>query len=196
MKSRITEKQLRRFYRLVSVPMIDFDCGKLCAPGNDGVPACCDNENVVPVLFREEYNLHRNNGRFWKRMLPKNKTIKKFIDESASYYVFSSCPGPGGCRRSRRSLNCRTFPFEPHVSRDGQVLGLVYTNNANGECALLGKSQRIYSPVYISNSITFWQELFDVYPEEKELYIGESKKRERRFRKQGKRLRILSNTGV
>ena len=53
------------------------------------------------------------------------------------------------------------------------------------------KSRRIYNPVYIANSIVFWQELFDLYPEEKELYIHESGKRERRLKRQGKKIRVF-----
>jgi hypothetical protein len=198
MKTRITEKQLRRFYRLLSVRMIDFDCGKLCAPKNNGIPSCCENENVVPILFREEFNWHGKNGKFWgkngkfwKRITAKKKSIKKMIEESASYYVFSECLGPGGCRRSKRSLCCMTFPFEPHVNREGMVVGLVYTKHSTGDCPLVGKPRRIYNPLYISNSITFWQELFDLYPQEEELYIEESGKRERRAKRQGKRIRIF-----
>ncbi|GBD97460.1 hypothetical protein BMS3Abin06_02359 [bacterium BMS3Abin06] len=191
MKQRITEKKLRRFQRLLSIRMIDFDCGKLCAPKNNGIPFCCDNESIVPVLFHEEFNRHGKNGKFWKKVPVRNDSIRKMIEESASYYVFSICPVPANCRRSRRSLNCMTFPFEPHVSRSGEVAGLVYTDNGKDGCALMKKSRRIYNPVYIANSIVFWQELFDLYPEEKELYIHESGKRERRLKRQGKKIRVF-----
>jgi hypothetical protein len=113
------------------------------------------------------------------------------VEESESYYIFSNCPGPKGCRRSKRSLNCMTFPFEPHVSKSGEVLGLVYTQNGDDNCPLMKKTRKIYNPQYISNSIIFWQELFDSYPEEKELYIHESRKRERRSKRKGERFRVF-----
>ena len=188
MKTRITEKKLRRFYRLLSASMIDFDCGRLCAPKNDGIPYCCDNEGVVPILFHEEYKWHRNNGKFWKRMPPNNREIRKFIEESESYYVFSKCPGPGNCLRTKRSLNCMTFPFEPHVGRDGEIMGVAFASVSKSDCPLIGKPKKVFNPDYIANSITFWQELLELYPEEQELYIGESRKRERRAKKQGKRV--------
>ena len=191
MKPRISEKQLRRFYRLLSVRMIDFDCGALCAPKNQGTPICCENEYVVPILFREEFKWHRDNGKFWKRMPPKNRTIKKFIEESASYYVFSRCPGPGGCRRTKRSINCMTYPLEPHVDKNGEIRGLTYVNDSDSGCPLKGKPQKIYNPLYISNSITFWKELFAAYPEEQETYMKESRKRERKAKRAGKRFKIF-----
>ena len=191
MKIRITEKKLRRFYKLLSVRMIDFDCGKLCAPANDGIPHCCDNESIVPVLFREEFNWHRKNGKFWGEIPTLNKSIRKMKEESASYYVFATCPRPSKCRRSRRSLNCMSFPFEPHVSQSGEVLGLVYTDNGKEGCPLMKKPRRIFNPTYISNSIVFWQELLDLYPDERDLYINESAKRQRRLKRQGGKIRLF-----
>lgn len=191
MKTRISENKLRRFYRLLSIPMIDFDCGKLCAPKNGGIPVCCENEDVVPILFHEEYKYHSRNGRFWKRMPPVNKEIKKFIDESEDYYIFSKCPGPAGCKRSKRSLNCRTFPLEPHVAKEGEVIGLAYAEARDVNCPLIGKPKKIFNSLYIQNTIKFWQEMFECYPEEKEMYIEESRKRERRLKRRGKRLSIF-----
>ena len=192
MKTRFSEKQLKRFYKLLSVPMIDFDCGKLCAPKNDGIPVCCENEGVVPILFNEEYKFHWNNGKFWKRMPPVTKEIKKFIDEAEDYYIFAKCSGHEGCERSKRSLCCRTFPLEPHVNKDGIVTGLAYAKARDIDCPLIGRPQSIFNPEYIQNVIRFWQEMFEYYPEEQEMYIDESKKRERRIKKLAQDRKALS----
>ena len=191
MKTRISEEDLRRFYRLLSVSMTDFDCGSICAPKNDGVPFCCENEYVAPILFHEEYRWHRMKGKFWKRASLKNKDIKKMVDESVSYYVYAQCPGPSQCSRTKRAIVCRTFPFEPQVCECGSVLGLVYIDSGSDNCELIGKPQKIYNPQYIVNSITFWKELFARYPDERDLYIDESKKRLRRLKRQGKKLKIF-----
>jgi hypothetical protein len=191
-KMKLTEKHLRRFYRLLSVPMIDFDCGRLCAPSNEGIPICCDNDSVVPILFREEFKLQKAKGRFWKKMPVKTKADREFVKDSYSYYVFALCPGHENCLRSRRSLNCMTYPFEPHIDRKGRVVGLVYKDEGDEECPLVRRSWKIYNPVYISNSVLFWQELTDLVPGEKELYLSESRKRERKAKRMRKRIRIFT----
>lgn len=84
-----------------------------------------------------------------------------------------------------------TFPFEPHLNKDGDILGLVYTNTHKTECPLIGKSEKTYNPLYISNVIQFWREVFELYPEEEEMYLDESRKRERRLKRQGKKLRVF-----
>lgn len=192
MKHRITEKQIKKFQRLLSVKMINFDCGKLCAPENGGIPYCCENEFVVPILYQEEYKWHWHKGRFWRRA-PRTKEVKKYIKECEDYYVFSHCPGHEECIRSRRSFNCMTFPFEPHLNKKGEIMGISYVNGRDVKCSLLGKPKKIYNSDYISNSIKFWDELFAHYPEEKETYMEESRKRERKAKRTGKRFKLFKD---
>lgn len=190
-KSGLTDDQIRRFHRLLSVRMIDFDCGKLCAPNNNGVPYCCDRESVIPVLFSEEYNWHRKKKKFWEKMPVRTEEDREFVEDSYPYYAFSVCPGHKDCIRSMRSLNCMTYPFEPQVSRDGTVLGLIYQDQENGPCSLKGKPERIYNPKYISNAIQYWQEVIDSIPDEKDMYIDESRRRERRYKRKGLKIKVF-----
>ena len=74
MKKRLTDKQLERFYKLMSQPMLSFDCGTLCADEPGGTPYCCDNSSVYPILFEDEYRWQRKQSRFWKKM--PVKTLK------------------------------------------------------------------------------------------------------------------------
>ena len=177
MKRKLTERQLQRFYRMLSVRMTDFDCGRYCAPHNNDVPYCCDQEKVVPLLFKDEYKWHRNQGAFWRRMPVQSKLDKKLVQDSCSYNIFAMCPGAHNCRRTLRALVCRLFPFEPFLDDKGCVVGLVYQNGENEHCSLVGKPQRIYNQTYIRNSIRVWQELVDTFPEEKDMYLLESRKR-------------------
>lgn len=192
MKARITEKDIERFQDLLSVKMIDFDCGKLCAPGNGGIPRCCENDSVVPILFQEEYKLHRRGGKFWK-LAEKTEEVRQYIKECEDYYVFASCPGPQKCIRTQRSFNCMTFPFEPHINKYGEVVGLSYLNSREIKCSLIDKPKKTYNSKYISNSIKFWNELFKHYPEEREVYMDESRKRERKAKKAGKRFKLFKD---
>jgi hypothetical protein len=122
----------------------------------------------------------------------RTKDDQKMTKELCSYNIYSVCPGPEKCIRSKRSLICMTFPFEPYVDRSGRVLGLVYKNDENDGCPLVGKPGSIYNPVYITNSILFWQELLDMFPEEKELYMEESQKHRRMAKRKRRKLRIIT----
>ena len=179
MKRTLTEKKLKQLYRLLSVRMTDFDCGKHCAPQNSGVPYCCDKGKVTPVLFKDEYQWHRQRGGFWRKMPVKTKSDRKLVEESCSYNVFAVCPGVQNCRRTSRSLTCRLFPFEPFLDSTGYVKGLVYQDGDNRSCSLMEKPQHMYNQLYIRNAIRVWQELVDTFPEDKDLYMRESRKRTR-----------------
>jgi hypothetical protein len=180
MMRKLTERQLARFYRMLSVRMTDFDCGRRCAPNNGDIPYCCDGKKVVPILYRDEYKWLRTKKKFWRKMPIKTAFEKKLIQDTCYYNVFALCPGVQDCRRTLRALVCRLFPFEPFLDERGFVLGLVYQDGENEQCPLVGKPQRIYNPQYIKNSIRVWQELVDTFPEEKDMYVRESRKRARR----------------
>ena len=186
MKKKLTEEQLGRFYRMLSVQMTDFDCGKHCAPQNNDVPYCCDREKVVPVLFKDEYECHRKKGAFWRKMPIQTKADKKLVQDTCSYNVFAVCPGVQNCHRPLRALSCRLFPFEPFLDDKGCVLGLVYQNGENACCSLMGKPQQVYKQTYIRNCVRVWQELINIFPEEKDMYIRESRKRKRQAARTGK----------
>jgi hypothetical protein len=54
------------------------------------------------------------------------------------------------------------------------------------------KPQHIYNQIYIRNTIRVWQELVDTFPEEKDLYIRESRKRTRQAARAGKPVCIFT----
>ncbi|MFC1461914.1 hypothetical protein ACFLQR_05295 [Verrucomicrobiota bacterium] len=194
-KTGLTERHLRRFHRLLSTPMLDFDCGKLCAGARGGVPYCCDNDREGPVLFREEYEWRRKQGPFWQRMPIKTKEDRELVDESMDHYVFAICPGARSCQRRHRAIVCRIFPFEPHVNRSGRVLGLAYRDEKDKECPLVRQPPEIYKPRYVSNAILFWREFLNLVPDEKELYMRQSRNRVLRAKRGSREIPVFVVAG-
>ena len=192
MKKRLSEEQVKRFHRLLSVRMTDFDCGRLCTPGNKGIPLCCDQRHVVPVLFRSEWKWLRKQGELWERMPAESKSDRKMVKELVDYSVYCECRGPAECRRGQRALVCRTFPFEPYVDAEGIVQGLVFQSPDPKRCPLVSHPRKAFNDRYIRNAIRFWQELLDTIPEERELYIRESKKHKRRASRKRHAVRVLN----
>ena len=191
-KRKLTGRKLKALYRLLSVPMIDFDCGKLCAPGNDGVPLCCDHRISVPLLLRDEFRWHRKRHTFWKKMPRKSKSQRALAEECRhSPDVLALCPGPAKCEREKRAFACRTFPFEPHCDAKGRVLGLAFNYTPEIPCPLRRKRKVAYNPEYIRNAIKFWNQILEIFPEERSLYTRESKKLRREARRKGRKVRLF-----
>lgn len=190
-KPKLTHNDLEKMFDLMSHSMISFDCGQLCKETCSCIPACCDNNTLFPLLFKEEYVwLTEHKGADWKSFKPCRKKYTEFKNLS-DHLIFAKCPGIEKCNRDTRALACRFFPFEPYVDRKGKVLGLTFMTDDPEQCPLVTKPVKTFSKKYIRASIKVWQSLVDTFPDEKRLYKSESRKRERHAAKKGTRLRIL-----
>ncbi len=171
-------------------PIMDFDCGTLCAPDNDGIAQCCDKELTVPLLFHDEYRWQRKRSSYWKRY-PKSEREEYDTEEDYACY----CPGPLKCDRNKRALVCRTYPFEPHLASDGSMLGMTYIFGSDQHCPLIGTTTYRYNPDYLSRSMEYWEEVFKVFPEEREHYIQESKKVRRAMKRKKRQVPLFGKPG-
>lgn len=185
--ARLPDKLIAELYDLLSEPMLDFDCGTLCAAQPGAIPPCCDNTEATPVLFVSELRWQRRQGPFWRR-LPRRtrlwRELAPLLDLRKD--TLCRCPGPARCRRERRALVCRTFPFEPHLDPRGNILGLTYNYTGESFCPLIGRTDVTYRPTYIRNAIRYWEIILSRFPEDRDLYTDESRKLRRQFRRQGK----------
>ena len=193
MKTRLSEAQVRRFHRLLSTRMLDFNCGTLCAPANEGIPLCCDQRQVVPVLFRAEWKWLRQRSDIWKRMPIRTRMDRQLAAKLTDYALMGVCKSVKTCKRGHRSLVCRAFPFEPYVNSKGKVHGLVFQSPDPQKCPLVKYPRKAFNDRYVRDAITFWQELVDAIPEEKALYMYESRKHKRRAARKGRKLRIFKS---
>ena len=50
--------------------MSRFDCGRKCAPLNNGEPVCCSTQNAVPVVHKVEFELLKRRTDLWSKFNP------------------------------------------------------------------------------------------------------------------------------
>ena len=125
----------------------------------------------------------------------RTKKEKALVEKAMDHYVFAACPGCFSCERSKRAIVCRIYPFEPHLDRQGRIVGLAYQRERDKNCPLTSRSPGIIKRAYIANSIKFWREMFELFPEERELYQRESRKRVRRAKRSEQRIPVFLETG-
>jgi hypothetical protein len=101
-----------------------FDCGRFCAPLNNGQPVCCDTSHAIPVVDRPEFELLKSRSDLWHRYKPQDATARKIVNELHKDCVAVECKGARFCERDNRTLACRAFPFYPYFNRQGDLLGL------------------------------------------------------------------------
>lgn len=101
-----------------------FDCGRFCAPLNNGQPVCCDTTHAIPVVDKPEFALLKSRTDLWSRFKPHDATARKIVSELHKDCVAVECKGARFCERDNRTLACRAFPFYPYFTRKGELLGL------------------------------------------------------------------------
>lgn len=142
-------------YQLMNEAVIDGNCGELCGFH------CCrhsdpDGEKLgmylLPLEFEymqsavvKDFSVHRS---VFYDMPPK---IKKM------YYIF--CDEDKGCLRDFRPIQCRTYPFEPHIE-NGQF-SLVIEKHQMHRCPLLGVTSE-WRQAYIDGIFKGWSELIKI----------------------------------
>ena len=169
----LTEKDFAFIYRNFDSTPVRFDCGKICAPKNDGIPFCCDTGWLIPCTYKREFSYLIKRTDLWKRFRPKTKHEKRIIEETDKNTVFGQCLGHDRCDRKYRSVSCRIFPFEPYLDLEGNFLGMVYSYRLGNKCPLVDRP-KIVSKKFISDQITMWNYIFERDAAEIEVYREES----------------------
>jgi hypothetical protein len=186
-----------QIYRRFSAPVTRIDCGALCAAKNKGVPVCCANSRHVPVLFTDELRWHtRAKTGMWRERPVRSKLDKKQADEILDYLKYCLCPGIKECQRGLRSLTCRFFPFEPYIDEDGEFVGITYMYRAGKDCPLIDNDAIKVNKAYVRQAMDVWATVFDLYPQELELYHDESRKLQRKFRKLNRVIKVFAVKGA
>lgn len=116
----------RRIYDSFTAPISRFDCGRKCAPLNDGQPVCCTTGHAVPVVDRSEWKLLRGRTDLWRVYKPTDASGRAVISDLHAHCLAIECKGAAHCERDNRSMSCRTFPFFPYITAVGEFFGLSY----------------------------------------------------------------------
>ena len=122
-------------YRMLDeVTPLAFDCGELCGA------ACCRTDGASQdlrlYLLPGEAQVHEpeNPWLVWSTERTEDHCLPASWGETV-YTV--ACPGPEGCERALRPIQCRTFPLEPHLTRKGALELVYYAGYLPYECPLL-----------------------------------------------------------
>ena len=190
----IKPKDWERIYKAFMLTAIKDDCGKLCAPDEDDIPICCNEERALPVLYKSEYDFVIKRTKMWKKLKPRTATEKKIVEETDDDNVYVRCRGHKACDRDYRGITCRIFPFYPYLNLDGELLGLCYNYAVDDDCWLVDKPE-IVEREYIERTLEFWEFIFERMPEEKELFMEESTNLRRLKSRQKKQVIVMTPNG-
>lgn len=142
-------------YELMNEPIIDGNCGELC-----NFHCCRSNSNdknrLGMYLLPYEFEAIQDN-KDAKYEVHSSKKYEMPIKIKKLYYLF--CDGAEGCLRDLRPIQCRTYPFEPHLE-DG-ILYLVIEKNQIHNCPLL-INKDLWRKEFIKGIYEGWKLLIEV----------------------------------
>jgi hypothetical protein len=71
----------------------------------------------------------------------------------------------------------------PFVNGKGDVLGLTFLHGEANKCPLIDRPGWAPPADYVRGSVQYWKEVFEIFPEEREVFVDLSRKARRRYRR-------------
>lgn len=171
-----------------------FDCGRFCAPLNDGTPVCCSTDHAIPVVHKTEWKHLKERTDLWSKFKPQDKDAQKIVDDLAPDCTAIQCKGARFCERENRTLACRAFPFFPYFPKGGDIAGLTTYWIFEDRCWVIS-NQWCVDQEFITQLIDAYRLVFSKDKDEEEAYRDESAKARKVFARRKQALPILGLDG-
>ncbi len=186
------KKDFEKIYSIFSANIArNLDCGKICAPLNNGQPVCCTTQNAIPVVEKEEWKLLKSRTDLWKKFKPFDKASKKIVDDLPSDTCAVECKGAAFCERDNRSLACRSFPFFPYFDAKGVLLGLTCYWEFEDRCWVIS-NLHVVEKKFVKEMISAYEYLFEKDEDQLEAFIDESKRMRKVFSQRNEPIQLIS----
>ena len=191
-----TPKDYAEIYKRLQAPISKvYDCGKKCAPYNNGEPVCCTTGHAIPIVEHSEYKLLRSRTDMWTPFKPKTAADRAEIaDLKGSACRAVECKGAAHCERDNRSMACRSFPFFPYFNPAGELVGLATYWSFEGQCWVISNLTIVEQP-FIDDMIASHDLLFAKDEDWRKTYRGQSATMRGVYSRKGKRFPVIGRNG-
>ncbi len=170
------------------------NCGRFCAPLNNGSPLCCTTQTAIPIVARAEWTHLKKRTDIWQPFKPFDATSSKIVDELHESCAAVECAVAPACQRDNRTLACRAFPFFPYFNKDKTIVGVGYYWTFEDRCWILS-NLAIVTADFVQEMIDTYSFLFKKDPEEEEAFIAQSVSARRVFSRWGRPFPVLTADG-
>ncbi|WP_370152281.1 hypothetical protein [Ferrovibrio sp.] len=193
-KPRITPQDFAKLYRGYDANLAKVDCGRKCAPLNNGQPVCCTTDNAIPVVERAEFELLQSRTDLWFRYKPNDAAARKIVKDLPRSSCAVECKGAAFCERDNRTIACRSFPFYPYITRDGDFVGLTYYWVFEDRCWIISNMQ-VVERSFVDQMIATFERIFKLDENEFETMKDHSASMRRVFSRQNKFIPVIGRDG-
>ena len=183
-------------YARFQAPIAVLDCGARCAPHNEyGVPFCCDTRHAVPTVYQAEWEYLQAHTDLWHLWGDEDPVEQERLQaQTPAGQTLVACKGYLACQREYRSLTCRSFPFFPYLTREGEFIGLSYYWEYEDRCWVIS-NLHVVSAEYRAQFIALYDGLLERMPEERKNFHYHSTMMRRIFGRRGRAIPLLHRNG-
>lgn len=171
-----------------------YDCGRFCAPLNNGEPVCCSTDNAIPIVDKTEFQLLRSRTDLWHLYKPVDATSRQIVKELHKSCTAIECKGARFCERDNRTMACRAFPFYPYFNREGELLGLATYWGFEDRCWLISNMQ-VVERDFIREFVAAYEYIFQRDPDELKAMKSQSAYHRRTFSRRNESIALIGRDG-
>lgn len=193
-KRRITPQDFASLYSQYNANLAFVDCGRKCAPLNNGQPVCCSTENAIPVVDKAEFKLLKSRTDLWFGYKPNDAASRKIVNELTDNACAVECKGAAFCERDNRTIACRSFPFYPYLDKTGKFIGLTYYWDFEDRCWIISNMQ-VVERKFVVEMVAAFERIFKLDPEEYETMRDHSATMRRVFSRKNKIIPVIHRDG-
>jgi hypothetical protein len=191
-----TPKDYAEIYKRLQAPISKvYDCGKKCAPFNNGEPVCCSTGHAIPIVEHSEYALLKSRTDMWTPFKPKTAADRAEVaDLKGSACRAVECKGARNCERDNRSMACRSFPFFPYFNPAGELVGLATYWSFEGQCWVISNLTIVERP-FIDDMIASHELLFEKDDDWRKTYRSQSATMRGVYSRKNERFPVIGRNG-
>lgn len=145
----------QRVYELMDEPLIQGNCGEMC--NFNCCRTICESGEMLGIYLLPFEFEYMQNGKVVKYEIHNKMHYE--IPAGIKKLYFISCNKENGCNRDFRPIQCRTYPFEPHLVND--ILSLVIEKDQIHTCPLIGHSE-LWRKEFIQGVYEGWMLLLEI----------------------------------
>jgi hypothetical protein len=177
-------------------PIAALDCGERCAVHNErGVPFCCDLQHAIPTAYLAEWEYLQVNTDLWRPWEGGTPgETERIRRQTPDGQMPIACKGHLLCQRGFRSITCRSFPFFPYITRQGEFTGLAYYWEYEDRCWVISNLS-VVTPQYRAEFIAAFDALFAALPDDRENFRQFSSTIRRVYGHQRRAILLLHRNG-
>jgi hypothetical protein len=182
------------FYEGFDAPVSRYDCGRKCAPLNDGEPVCCSTQNAVPVVHKVEFEFLKDRTDLWTKFKPYDYSTRQIVNELTSDCMAIQCKGVRHCERENRTLACRSFPFYPYLTRQKEFVGIGTYWVFQDRCWMMSNLE-VVDRTFVEQFIATSEAVFAKDPTEFKTYVDFSATARRVYSRWKREIPLLGRDG-